>query len=87
MGGETAVAKAERPYAEEMEETIVSTGSNVDIPDHHKNWIDAIRTGSKLNCPVELGAKLQTILSMAEMSSRASRMMLFDEKTRTVRAG
>ena len=87
MGGETAVAKAERPFAEEMEETIVSKGSNVDIPDHHKNWIDAIRTGAKLNCPVELGAKLQTILAMAEMSSRASRMMLFDEKTRTVRAG
>ena len=87
MGGETAVAKAERPFAEEMEETIVSKGSNVDIPDHHKNWIDAIRTGAKLNCPVELGAKLQTILAMAEMSTRASRMMLFDEKTRTVRAG
>ena len=59
----------------------------IDRTGEHKNWIDAIRTGSKLNCPVEFGAKIQAILSMAEMSSRANRMMLFDEKTRTVKAG
>jgi predicted dehydrogenase len=87
FGGEGAVAKPERPYAEEMEETVITKGGGHDIPLHHKNWIDAIRTGSKLNCPVELGAKVQTILALAEMSSRANRMMLFDEKTRTVKAG
>ena len=59
FGGEGAVAKPERPYAEEMEETVITKGSNHDIPLHQKNWIDAIRTGSKLNCPVEFGAKIQ----------------------------
>jgi predicted dehydrogenase len=87
FGGDGAVAKPERPFAEEMEETTIAKGGDTGIPEHHKNWIDAIRTGSKLNCPVEFGAKIQAILSMAEMSSRANRMMLFDEKTRTVKAG
>jgi predicted dehydrogenase len=87
FGGDGAVAKPERPFAEEMEETVVAKGGDAGIPQHHKNWLDAIRTGSSLNCPVELGAKIQTILCMAEMSSRASRMMLFDEKTRTVKPG
>ena len=87
FGGDGAVAKPERPFAEEMEETVIAKGGDTGIPEHHKNWIDAIRTGSKLNCPVEFGAKIQTILSLAEMSSRANRMMLFDEKTRTAKPG
>jgi predicted dehydrogenase len=87
FGGEGAVAKPERPFAEEMEETVITKGGGHDIPLQHKNWIDAIRTGAKLNCPVELGAKIQTILALAEMSSRSNRMMLFDEKTRGIKAG
>lgn len=87
FGGDGAVAKVERPFAEEMEETTIAKGGDTGIPEHHKNWLEAIRTGSKLNCPVELGAKIQTILCLAEMSSRASRMMVFDEKTRSVKPG
>lgn len=87
FAGSGAVAKPERPFAEEMEETVITKEGGHSIPMHHKNWIDAIRTGSAVNCSVELGAKIQTILALAEMSSRANRMMLFDEKTRTVKAG
>ena len=70
-----------------MEETIITKGGGHSIPLHHKNWFDAIRTGAVLNCSVELGAKVQTILAMAEMSSRTNRMMQFDEATRTIKAG
>ena len=87
FGGAGAVAKPERPFAEDMEETIITKGGGHSIPLHHKNWFDAIRTGAVLNCSVELGAKVQTILAMAEMSSRTNRMMQFDEATRTIKAG
>jgi predicted dehydrogenase len=87
FGGDSAVAKPERPFAEEMEETIVAKGPGSDIPMHHRNWLDAIRIGATPNCPVEFGAKIQAILSMAEMSSRANRVMLLDAATRTVKPG
>jgi predicted dehydrogenase len=87
FSGENAVAKPERPFAEEFEETEIFKGGDTGIPLHHKNWLDTIRGGKLNNCPVELGAKVQAILAMAEMSSRTSRMMLFDQATRTVRAG
>jgi predicted dehydrogenase len=87
FSGEAAVAKPERPFAEEMEEFEITKGGETGIPLHHRNFLEAIRSGKPNNCPVELGAKIQAILCMAEMSSRTNRMMLFDEATRTVKAG
>ena len=87
FSGEGAVAKPERPFAEESEEfNIVKTG-DAGIPQHHKNWLEAIRGGKLNNCPVELGAKIQSILAMAEMSSRTSRMIQFDPATRAIKPG
>ncbi len=87
FGGEGALAKPERPFAEDFEETVVHKGGPKDIPVHHANWFNAIRTGAVNNCTAELGAKIQIILAMAEMSSRMNKMMTFDEATRTIKPG
>ena len=88
FSGEGAVAKPERPFVDEVEEVEIFKGGDTGIDLHHKNWLETIRGTTKINnCPVELGAKVQSILAMAEMSSRTNRMMLFDEATRSVRAG
>ena len=81
----------ERPFAEEVEEVNLK----VDEPtyesheEHEKNWLAAIRSNDpmKANCNIELAIKVQTIISLAEMSSRWSKTMLFDEKTRKVTSG
>ena len=87
MGGDGAKALPERPFSEEIEEIQIAKASAGTVPDHHKNLFEAIRSGKPLNCPLELGAKVQAILSMAEMSSRLNKMMLFDPVTRTVKPG
>jgi len=54
---------------------------------HEINWLDAIRGKvPKPNCDIELATKVQTIISLAEMSIRLNKTMLFDEKTRKVTA-
>jgi predicted dehydrogenase len=82
-----AIARPERPFVDELEEATVYKGADTGIDIHHRNWVDAIRTGITPNCPVVLGAQIQTILSLAEESSRTNRMMLFDAATRKVTAG
>jgi len=56
---------------------------------HEKNWLEAIRANDpmKANCNYDLATKVQTIVSLAEMSVRLNRTMLFDAKTRKVTAG
>jgi len=85
FGGDGAKAVPERPYAEQIDEFIVTKASGGGIPAHHKNWIDSIRGAAKLNCDPELGCKIQAVISMAEMSTRMKRSIAFDEKTRTVK--
>jgi len=87
FSGESAVAKPERPYAEESEEFQIFAGGTSGVPEHQRNWFDTIRGGKLNNCPVELGAQIQAILCLAEMSSRTSRTMRFDAATRQVTSG
>jgi predicted dehydrogenase len=87
FGGDGAKISPERPFSEEVEGSEIGKTNGGGVPDHHKNFYEAIRTGKLNNCPVELGAKIQTILSLAEMSSRTNKMYLFDEKTREYKAG
>jgi hypothetical protein len=68
-----------------MDEFVVTKASGGGINLHHKNWIDAIRGSGTLNADVELGCKLQAVISAAEMSTRLKRAIAFDEKTRTLK--
>ncbi len=57
------------------------------IEGHEKNWFDCIRDNAVPNANVDLAIRVQTVLSLAEMSNRLNMMCLFDEKTRKITNG
>lgn len=82
--------KPERWASEEIEAAnIPVVGPTFESHENHENnWLDAIRGKvPKANCDIVLATKVQTIVSLAEMSIRLNKTMLFDEKTRKVTAG
>ena len=58
-----------------------------DIRVHEKNWFDCIRTGKTPNANIDLAIRVQTVISLAEMSQRLNMTCLFDEKTRKITNG
>lgn len=54
---------------------------------HEKDWFDAIRANRQPNCGIDLAVKVQTVISLAEMSDRLGMMCLFNEKTRKATDG
>jgi hypothetical protein len=54
---------------------------------HLKNWFDCIRSGGKPNGDIDLALKVQTLISLAEMSDRLKVTCLFDAQTRKVKDG
>ncbi|MEW6156751.1 MAG: Gfo/Idh/MocA family oxidoreductase [Verrucomicrobiota bacterium] len=58
-----------------------------DIREHEKNWFDCIRSGKLPNANIELAVRVQTVISLAEISERLNVMCLFDEKTRRITTG
>jgi predicted dehydrogenase len=58
-----------------------------DIRVHEKNWFDCIRSGHQPNADIELAIRVQTVISLAEMSDRLKTTCLFDEKTRKITDG
>jgi predicted dehydrogenase len=54
---------------------------------HEKNWFDSIRTNKLPNGNIELGIRVQTVISLAEMSDRLGQTLFFDEKTRKITNG
>lgn len=55
-----------------------------DIGVHHKNWFDSIRHDKEPNANIDLALKVQTVISLAEMSDRLGAACLYDEKTRKI---
>jgi len=86
FGGGKIQIKPERPYTDEIEEQDVSyEGPGEDQKEHHKNFWYCIRNNGVPNCNIDLGLRVQTIVSMAEESYRKSRMSVWDpEKQRIV---
>ncbi len=58
-----------------------------DLRVHEKNWFDCIRSGQQTNANIELAIRVQTVISLAEMSDRLNTTCLFDEKTRKITNG
>jgi predicted dehydrogenase len=89
--GNGITIKPERPFAEEVDEANIAVDGVTfeSHEEHEKNWLAAIRANdpSMANCNVDLAIKAQTIISLAEMSIRWNKTMLFDEKTRKWTAG
>lgn len=93
--GNAIEVRPERPYAEEIEAGNVSVDTPAlsayargeNVPDHEKDWLTCIRTGKTPNCNIDLATKVQTIISLAEMSQLANKAVLFDAKTRKITTG
>lgn len=88
FAGNRVELKPERPFAEEIDPQVwenLLPGESVQV--HERNWFDCIRNGKEPNAGIDLALKVQTVISLAEMSERLSVMCLFDPKTRKVTDG
>jgi len=79
--------KPEQPFTEEVDPDVSEAFPVESIEAHEKNWFDSIRANKQPNCGIDLAIRVQTIVSLAEMSERENVMCLFDEKTRKVTTG
>jgi hypothetical protein len=85
FGGGKVQLQPERPFVEEVEakdETPPDSGEN--HMKHQKNFIDALRSNTPPSCDIELGIRVQAIVSMAEESYRKGKMLHFDPARRRV---
>ncbi len=55
-----------------------------DVAAHEKNWFDSIRANKAPNANIDLAVRVQTVISLAEMSERLGIVAFFNEKTRKV---
>ena len=77
----------ERDFTEEIDPEQVKGLQPEDIRVHEKNWFDCIRANKQPNAGIDLAIRVQTIISLAEMSERLKMTCLFDEKTRKITDG
>jgi hypothetical protein len=79
LGGTKIKIQPERPFVDEIEakdETPPDSGET--HAKHQKNFIDSLRKNQAPNCDIELAVRVQTVLSMAELSYRSGKMLRFD---------
>lgn len=82
--GEAIKLLPEREFAEEIDPDTFAGLQPEDIRVHEKNWFDCIRSGKQPNAGIDLAIRVQTVISLAEMSDRLKIACLFDEKTRKI---
>ena len=91
MGGLGSVKielRPERRFADEIDPEVFDELLPGEAISHHeKNWIECIRTRKQPNCGIDLAIKVQTVISLAEMSDRLNIMCVYDEKNRKITTG
>jgi predicted dehydrogenase len=84
--GERIELIPEKQFSEEIDPETITGLQPEDIRVHEKNWFDCIRSGKQPNANIELAIRVQTVISLAEMSDRLKVTCLFDETTRKITA-
>ncbi len=82
--GERVELKPQREFGDDIDPETFANLQPEEFPVHEKNWFDCIRSRKQPNADIELAIRVQTIISLAEISNRLNVMCLFDEKTRTI---
>jgi predicted dehydrogenase len=82
--GERIELVPEKDFAEEIDPETFAGLVPEDIRVHEKNWFDSIRANKLPNANIELAIRVQTVISLAEMSDRLKMTCLFDEKARKI---
>lgn len=88
MSGNRVRLDPERVYSDDVEgedHNNLQPGESVSV--HEKNWFDSIRANKQPNAGIDLAVKVQTVISLGEMSDRLNISCGFDEKTRKVFTG
>jgi len=86
--GEKIELVPEKDFADEIDpELHEGLKPTEDIAVHEKNWFDSIRANKQPKAGIDLAVKVQTVISLAEMSERLKITCLFDEKSRKVSTG
>jgi predicted dehydrogenase len=85
--GERVELVPEKDFADDIDPETFTGLQPEDIRVHEKNWFDCIRSGKEPNANIDLAIRVQTVISLAEMSDRLKTTCLFDEKSRRVTAG
>lgn len=87
FGGGKVQVQPERPFVDEIEasdETPPDSGES--HAKHQKNFIDALRGNGVPSCDIELGTRVQTIVSLAEESYRKGKLLQFDPIRKATRS-
>lgn len=88
MSGNRVKLEPERVYAEEIDaEDFAGLKPGEDVAVHEKNWFDCIRQNKQPNAGIDLAVKVQTVISLGEMSERLNIACSFDPKSRKVTMG
>jgi len=82
--GERVQLVPEKDFAEEIDPETFGGLQPEDIRVHEKNWFDCIRSGKTTNANIDLAIRVQTVISLAEISDRLKMTCLFDEKARKI---
>jgi predicted dehydrogenase len=82
--GERVGLVPQREFGDEIDPETIGNLQPEDLRVHEKNWFDCIRSGKQPNANIDLAIRVQTVISLAEMSDRLKIACLFDEKTRKV---
>ena len=85
VGANKVELTPERPYADEIDQQTfdqLNPGESISV--HEKNWFDCIRGGKVPNANIDLAIRVQTIISMAEISERYGIAAFWDAKKRRV---
>ena len=85
--GERIELVPEKEWSEEIDPLEMNGLQPEDIRTHEKNWFDSIRANKAPNADIELAIRVQTVISLAEMSNRLNMTCLFDEKARKITNG
>jgi predicted dehydrogenase len=85
--GERIELVPEKDFAEEIDPETIAGLQPEDIRVHEKNWFDCIRGNKLPNANIELAIRVQTVISLAEMSDRLKMTCLFNDKTRKITDG
>ncbi len=88
FSGNSIELRPERPFAEFIDQQIEDNiEPGVSVPKHVENWLTSIRENTQPNGNIDLSIKAQTIICLAEMSTRLGEMLYFDEATRKITTG
>jgi predicted dehydrogenase len=87
LGGNRVEVRPEKDFDDIDPLTVdgITPTESVDV--HEANWFDSIRANSVPHANADLAIRVQTVISLAEMSNRLNMVCLFDEKTRKITNG